>query len=62
MAKKLTERQAAVLAFIKKFAMEYGYPPTIPEIQEEFGCLGGYSFPLEIGGKHNPKFSPGMAE
>ena len=37
MSKELTHRQASVLTFIKKFAMEYGYPPTIPEIQEEFG-------------------------
>ena len=37
MSKELTQRQADVLTFIKKFAMEYGYPPTIPEIQEEFG-------------------------
>jgi len=37
MAKVLTERQAAILAFIKDFAQDHGYPPTIPEIQKEFG-------------------------
>lgn len=37
MAKALTERQAAILAFIKDFAQDHGYPPTIPEIQKEFG-------------------------
>ena len=37
MLKSLTDRQAAIFSFIKEFAMEKGYPPTIPEIQEEFG-------------------------
>ena len=37
MSKNLTKRQAAVLSFIKEFAINHGYPPTIPEIQEEFG-------------------------
>jgi repressor LexA len=37
MSKKLTDRQATILAFIREFAVEKGYPPTIPEIQEEFG-------------------------
>ena len=37
MSKVLTNRQAEVLSFIKEFAIEHGYPPTIPEIQEEFG-------------------------
>ena len=37
MSKNLTKRQAAVLSFIKEFAIDHGYPPTIPEIQEEFG-------------------------
>ncbi|MCD6308569.1 MAG: repressor LexA [Candidatus Latescibacteria bacterium] len=37
MAKALTERQASILNFIKDFAREHGYPPTIPEIQAEFG-------------------------
>ena len=37
MSRKLTERQAAILSFIRRFAEEKGYPPTIPEIQEEFG-------------------------
>lgn len=37
MSKQLTDRQAAVLSFIREFAVEKGYPPTIPEIQEEFG-------------------------
>jgi repressor LexA len=35
--KNLTNRQAAIFTFIKEFASEKGYPPTIPEIQEEFG-------------------------
>ena len=37
MSKNLTQRQAAILSFIKGFAREKGYPPTIPEIQKEFG-------------------------
>ena len=37
MSKQLTNRQASVLSFIREFAVEKGYPPTIPEIQEEFG-------------------------
>ncbi|MBA7567526.1 LexA repressor [subsurface metagenome] len=37
MLRPLTERQNAILSFIKDFAEERGYPPTIPEIQEEFG-------------------------
>lgn len=37
MSKGLTERQAAILAFIREFATDRGYPPTIPEIQREFG-------------------------
>ncbi|MFC1650419.1 transcriptional repressor LexA [Candidatus Latescibacterota bacterium] len=36
MKKKLTARQEDILSFIKDFAIEKGYPPTIPEIQEEF--------------------------
>lgn len=36
MSKTLTNRQASVLSFIKMFARDHGYPPTIPEIQEEF--------------------------
>ncbi len=36
MSKDLTDRQAAILSFIKEFAMDRGYPPTIPEIQKEF--------------------------
>ncbi len=36
MSKELTDRQAAILSFIREFAGEKGYPPTIPEIQEEF--------------------------
>ena len=36
MSKNLTKRQAAILSFIKEFAIEHGYPPTIPEIQEAF--------------------------
>ena len=37
MLKKLTKRQQAIFSFIKEFALDKGYPPTIPEIQEEFG-------------------------
>ncbi len=37
MSKELTARQKEVLTFIKTFAIEHGYPPTIPEIQDEFG-------------------------
>ncbi|MFC1485533.1 transcriptional repressor LexA [Candidatus Latescibacterota bacterium] len=37
MQAKLTSRQKAILTFIKSFAVAKGYPPTIPEIQEEFG-------------------------
>lgn len=37
MSKDLTDRQSEILAFIKDFALEHGYPPTIPEIQKEFG-------------------------
>lgn len=37
MSKELTARQKEVLNFIKTFAIEHGYPPTIPEIQDEFG-------------------------
>jgi repressor LexA len=36
MLKKLTARQEDILSFIKDFAIDKGYPPTIPEIQEEF--------------------------
>jgi repressor LexA len=37
MAKELTKRQTQILDFIKYFARDHGYPPTIPEIQKEFG-------------------------
>ena len=37
MSKDLTERQASIFNFIKDFAIDRGYPPTIPEIQQEFG-------------------------
>lgn len=37
MSKNLTDRQSVILSFIREFASEKGYPPTIPEIQEEFG-------------------------
>ncbi len=37
MAKELTQRQSDILDFIKTFVQEHGYPPTIPEIQDEFG-------------------------
>jgi len=36
MQKKMTARQQSILAFIKAFATDKGYPPTIPEIQTEF--------------------------
>ncbi len=36
MQKKLTARQENIFNFIKEFALEKGYPPTIPEIQAEF--------------------------
>ncbi|MHB9029657.1 MAG: transcriptional repressor LexA [Candidatus Latescibacterota bacterium] len=35
--KNLTDRQAAIFSFIKEFAADKGYPPTIPEVQTEFG-------------------------
>jgi repressor LexA len=37
MSKLLTDRQASILSFIREFAVDKGYPPTIPEIQTEFG-------------------------
>jgi repressor LexA len=37
MSKQLTDRQSTILSFIRQFAIEKGYPPTIPEIQQEFG-------------------------
>ena len=37
MSKKLTDRQMSILTFIRDFAVDRGYPPTIPEIQKEFG-------------------------
>lgn len=37
MAKGLTKRQAAVLQFIVVSIRDYGYPPTIAEIGDEFG-------------------------
>ncbi len=37
MAKELTKRQRAILQFIIESIREYGYPPTIAEIGEEFG-------------------------
>jgi len=37
MLRELTDRQKEILDYIKGFAVEYGYPPTIPEIQKEFG-------------------------
>lgn len=36
MSKELTDRQEAIFTFIKHFAIDKGYPPTIPEIQEKF--------------------------
>lgn len=32
-----TETQAAVLAFVREFAVRYGFPPTLHEICDEFG-------------------------
>ena len=37
MAKGLTKRQEAILRFIIESIRDYGYPPTIAEIGEEFG-------------------------
>jgi len=37
MRRKLTEKQAGILAFIKSEIQGRGYPPTIREIGEEFG-------------------------
>ena len=34
---KLTERQEAVLNYLKKFMAEHGYPPTVREICKELG-------------------------
>jgi len=39
MAHKLTARQEAVLAFIKDFLDEHGYPPTVREICSNFNFL-----------------------
>lgn len=33
----LTERQRAVLRYVKKFIVENGYPPTTYEIAQAFG-------------------------
>ena len=35
--KALTERQAEVLQFIIRYQDQYGFPPTLKEIMEEFG-------------------------
>lgn len=37
MAKGLTKRQASILRFIIESIRDYGYPPTIAEIGEQFG-------------------------
>ncbi|MBN2655060.1 MAG: repressor LexA [Nitrospirae bacterium] len=37
--KDLTHRQQKVLAFLKKYAAQYGYPPTVREIGSEFSIL-----------------------
>lgn len=37
MAKGLTKRQEAILRFIIESIRDYGYPPTIAEIGEQFG-------------------------
>ena len=37
MKKQLTERQEAILNFIKQFREESGYPPTLREIGKKFG-------------------------
>ena len=37
MAKGLTKRQESILRFIIESIRDYGYPPTIAEIGEEFG-------------------------
>lgn len=33
-----TERQAAVLAYIRLYSDDHGMPPTIAEIAKHFGC------------------------
>lgn len=35
--KPLTARQAEVLAFVRKFIAEYGWPPSMREIADAFG-------------------------
>ena len=36
----LTERQARVLAIIRRFTAERGFPPTIRDLCGEYGCKG----------------------
>jgi repressor LexA len=40
MAEKLTEKQARVFKFIRKYKEESGYPPTVREITENLGLSG----------------------
>jgi len=37
MTRELTGRQSQVLAFIRKFQAEHGYPPTVREVGAQFG-------------------------
>lgn len=37
--KDLTHKQQQVLAFLKRHAAQYGYPPTVREIGRQFGIL-----------------------
>lgn len=35
--KKLTDKQAAILNYIKEYISSYGYPPIAKDIQSNFG-------------------------
>ena len=37
LAPALTDRQRKILAFIKAYADEHGYPPSVREIRDEIG-------------------------
>lgn len=38
MKQKLTARQAKVLAFIKSYIAQHGYPPSNRDVMENLGC------------------------
>jgi repressor LexA len=40
MMRSLTERQQAVLQFLKRYLREHGFPPTVREIARHFGMAG----------------------